>query len=358
MPYLPPKLDPTLKNTFSNALLNWFDSHGRKSLPWQQNRNPYWIWVSEIMLQQTQVDTVIPYYQKFITRFPDIETLANASPDDVMSMWAGLGYYARARNLHKAAQQICQRHNGEFPTDFNDVVELAGIGRSTAGAILAFSCNQRHAILDGNVKRVLSRVCGIFGYPGTKSVENTLWEIADSLTPDLRVADYTQGIMDLGATLCTRSKPKCNTCPMQTECVAQSQNLQSQLPESKPKTHRPLRHIRMILIDDGAQNYFLVKRPPSGIWGGLWSFPEISDEDVNHQDWCHNQLGLNVGPGTPLDPIRHGFTHFELNIQPILCDLTGSNDQIMDGTDFLWYNQTSDNKIGIPAAAAKIFNQL
>lgn len=367
--------------SFSTSLLRWFDRHGRKSLPWQQNRNAWRIWVSEIMLQQTQVQTVIPYYQNFMSRYPDIRSLADADQDEVLSHWAGLGYYARARNLHRAARQICQQHGGEFPTRFEDVIALPGIGRSTAGAILAFFDNQRHPVLDGNVKRVLTRCFGIFGYPGGRTTETRLWEIADRLTPKERVADYTQAIMDLGATLCTRSGPGCQLCPIQPQCVAFDQNLQSRLPESRPAKVRPVRNTRMLLIRNNQSACLLLKRPPTGIWGGLWSLPEITEPDIDHQQWCRDELGLEVDAGTTLSEVSHAFTHFQLKITPIMCAIISSSGIIRDGTPRLWYNPTDragsllqttapslhqpltatsapDTRVALPSAVRKLLNLL
>ncbi len=373
------KSDPqTLENgfnqSFSQSLLLWFDQHGRQSLPWQQQRHPYGIWISEIMLQQTQVETVIPYYRKFMARFPDINRLANAEQDDVMASWAGLGYYARARNLHRAAQHIRDQHNGIFPSIFEQVMALPGIGRSTAGAILAFSANARHPILDGNVKRVLTRYFAIDGHPAITAIENRLWVVADQLTPNQRVADYTQAIMDLGATLCRRRQPDCAHCPIRSGCRALQQGKQAFYPTAKAKVRRPQRYTRMLLLHNADAEYLLVKRPPSGVWGGLWVFPELPDSSVDYQIWCYQQFGISVANGKRLQNIRHSFTHFELQIEAIHCtvnrnptktmtatttDVMNSGmDRVMDSNHYLWYNPLSDVAVGIPAAVQKIFNQL
>ncbi len=342
---------------FSKSLLKWFDCHGRKWLPWRQTTDPYHIWVAEIMLQQTRVETVIPYYQKFIVRFPDIKTLASAEQEAVMTYWAGLGYYARARNLHRAAQQIRDQHNGIFPQAFEDIAALHGIGRSTAGAILAFTQNRRYPILDGNVKRVLSRFFAISGYTGTRSVETKLWEIADHLTPGHRVADYTQAIMDLGATLCTRSRPNCAKCPVGQHCLALRQGRPTAYPMPGPRAPRPQRQSRMILIRNANAEYLLIKRPPSGIWGGLWVFPEPGIKE-DYRRWCEKELGIVVKPGINRQIVRHGFTHCELEIQPVECAVERICDEIMDAGHYLWYNPQSNTSIAIPAAIKKIFNQL
>jgi A/G-specific adenine glycosylase len=347
---------------FDRLLLAWFDQHGRKSLPWQQNSAPYGIWISEIMLQQTRVETVIPYYQKFMARFPDCATLAKAELDEVMTNWAGLGYYARARNLHLAAKIIRDEHKNVFPSTLESVMALPGIGRSTAGAILAFSKNARYPILDGNVKRVLARFFAISGYPGSKKVENELWRLSDQLTPEDRVADYTQAIMDLGAMICTRKQPDCAACPLQHECVSLRQGDPESYPAPRPAVNRPLRHSRMLLLQNQNAEYLFVKRPPSGIWGGMWVLPELIDAKVTYQDWCDAELGLSVSPGKPLSIIRHSFTHFELDIQPIVCqvrhEITSFNDVVMDSTRYLWYNPLTDAPVGFPAVVHKIFKLL
>lgn len=357
-----PVIHQTPEFNFSQSLLKWFDQHGRQSLPWQRHRAPYGIWVAEIMLQQTQVETVIPYYQKFMARFADIATLADAKQDDVMASWAGLGYYARARNLHRAAQHIHDWHDGKFPRTLDQVMALPGIGRSTAGAILAFSQNTRHPILDGNVKRVLTRYFAIDGYPASKAVENKLWLLADQLTPNKRVADYTQAIMDLGAILCTRRSPNCMHCPMRSCCLARQQGKQESYPTPKPKVHRPLRYSKMILLCNANAEYLLIKRPPSGIWGGLWVFPQLPDSETDYQTWCSQELGISVSKGKPLENMRHSFTHFELQIQPIACRIdqhaVNTENRVMDTAQHLWYNPLSDASVAIPAAVRKIFNRL
>ncbi len=352
----------TTASHFSQSLLGWFDLHGRQSLPWQQHQEPYGIWVAEVMLQQTQVQTVIPYYQKFMAQFPNIIALANAKQDAVMANWAGLGYYARARNLHRAAQTIRDQYEGYFPLKLEQVMALPGIGRSTAGAILVFSQHACHPILDGNVKRVLTRFFTIDGHPSLKAVENKLWALSDQLTPSNRVADYTQAIMDLGATLCTTRRPKCGHCPIRNGCLAWQQGKQTSYPTPKPKAHRPQRYSRMILLSNANAEYLLIKRPPSGIWGGLWALPELLDSKTNCQAWCNQQFGIAVTKGKPLQKIRHSFTHFELEIQPIACSVNQSTvptvNRVMDSEHYLWYNPLSDCAVGIPAAVRKIFNRL
>lgn len=298
---------------FSSRLLRWFDQQGRHDLPWQHNKTAYRVWVSEIMLQQTQVTTVIPYYQKFMARFPDIATLATAAQDEVMAHWAGLGYYSRARNLHRAAQQVVAEHHGIFPTSFDEVIALPGIGRSTAGAILAISQQQRHAILDGNVKRVLTRLFAVEGWPGEKKVESRLWEIAENLTPDERVDDYTQAMMDLGATLCTRTKPQCLLCLVQADCQALQQGQPDRFPHKKPKKAKPTKEGVFVLLEQNGQ-WLLEKRPDKGIWGGLWSFP-FFDTEATLQNWLDAHT-LSVTKKH--EPRKHVFTHFTLWFTPIM----------------------------------------
>ena len=343
---------------FSQSLLKWYDLHGRKSLPWHADKDPYKIWVSEIMLQQTQVVTATPYFRRFIARFPDVITLANAPQDDVLHHWSGLGYYARARNLHKAAQRIRDEFDGVFPKEYEQVVGLPGIGRSTAGAILSFSMNQRHPILDGNVKRVLTRYFGIGGYPGKKQIENQLWKIADELTPNERVSDYTQAVMDLGATLCTRSKPKCERCPFATHCFANLHHRQDEFPHRKPKASRPKKRVTMLVIMNGENEIFVTKRPPSGIWGGLWGLPEITDENEPVNTWCDHNLGFSVDVHRPLPDIKHGFSHYDLLIQPVLCSKARHNDKVRDQGEWQWYDLCCPPAIGLPRPIEKIFRNL
>ena len=325
--------------SFSKRLLDWHTQHGRHDLPWQVDRSPYRVWLSEIMLQQTQVSTVIPYFQRFTERFTSISQLAVAELDDVLHLWTGLGYYARARNLHKAAQQVCEQHNGEFPEVFEDVVALPGIGRSTAGAILAQSLGQRHAILDGNVKRVLSRFFAVPGWPGKREVENQLWEHAERLTPKTRVADYTQAIMDLGATLCTRSAKSCNHCPLNSDCQAYTDNNVHAFPSPRPKKTLPVRATVMLLLRDNANRVMLQKRPPSGIWGGLWSLPEADcdTDSASIHKWCQDKLAINLDMFETGTPLRHTFSHFHLDITPVYARAIGDT-AIMEQADTVWYN--------------------
>jgi len=279
------------------ALLAWFDRHGRKDLPWQRDVTPYRVWVSEIMLQQTQVTTVIPYYQRFMTRFPEVGTLAEAPLDDVLHHWSGLGYYARARNLHRTAVAIQHDHGGYFPREIETMQDLPGIGRSTAAAILALSTGQRHAILDGNVKRVLARYHAVAGWSGQAAVEKELWALAERHTPRARVAHYTQAIMDLGATVCTRARAACYHCPLANGCRAWREDRVHELPTPRPRTARRSRKTTMLILTNDRSEVLLEQRPPSGIWGGLWSLPETTaapDDETALVDWCRERLGCRI----------------------------------------------------------------
>ncbi len=342
-------------NDFATRLLTWFDEHGRRDLPWQQDATAYRVWVSEIMLQQTQVQTVIPYYIEFVKRFPSISTLAAARQDEVLSLWSGLGYYARARNLHKAAQLICTNHDGRFPVSFDEVVALPGIGRSTAGAILSLAMGHRHAILDGNVKRVLARHDAVGGWPGTTKVANKLWQLAERNTPPHRFANYTQAIMDLGATLCTRSKPSCETCPVSMDCCAYRQDSIEQYPGSKPKISKPLRTTTMILASVEGRVY-LERRPEAGIWGGLWSLPELGERSVN--DWCDEVLGSSATEVRRWDILRHSFSHFNLDIQPIVVRTESPESTVADAGEKNWHRLGDAPPGGVAAPVKRLIEQL
>ncbi len=308
------------------------------------------------MLQQTQVTTVIPYFEKFMASFQDIEALANASIDDVLHHWSGLGYYARARNLHKAAVLIHDNYSSEFPATFDEVMALPGIGRSTAGAILSLSRNERFAILDGNVKRVLARHNAVDGWPGETSVARKLWELAERHTPDTEVADYTQAIMDFGATVCTRTKPFCVDCPLGQDCAANSSGRVSAYPGRKSRKAKPLRKTVMALLHvDGS--IYLERRPAAGIWGGLWSFPELRpDEKV--AEWCEERTDVRMIEIEQWDTIRHGFTHFDLDIAPISVRVTPRSSKVADGDDHVWFDINSPQKLGIAAPVSGLIEKL
>ncbi len=302
---------------FAGRLIAWHAQHGRHDLPWQNTRDAYRIWLSEIMLQQTQVTTVLPYYARFLERFPDIRTLAAAPVGEVMALWSGLGYYARARNLHACARAVVERHGGEFPRETAAIAALPGIGRSTAAAIAAFAHGTRGAILDGNVKRVLARCFGIDGFPGEKKVEIRLWQLAESLLPDQAIETYTQALMDLGATVCTRGKPACARCPLDGECIALKQDRVGELPTPRPRKAVPQRSARFLILrhDD---RVLLELRPPSGIWGGLLCLPELTDDD-DPRLLARRRYACRVDCIEAQPPLTHGFTHFTLTLQPLLC---------------------------------------
>ena len=340
--------------SFSSQLLTWFDQNGRKSLPWQAEKTPYRVWVSEIMLQQTQVATVIPYFIKFIERFPTIDELAAASEDEVLHQWSGLGYYARARNLQATAKEILDRHNGEFPSRVEELEALPGIGRSTAGAIVAI-CNGTYApILDGNVKRVLARHFAIAGWPGQTKTQKLLWAKAESLTPHKRVADYTQGIMDLGATVCTRSSPKCKSCPYLKTCKAYADGTVDRYPGKKPKTLKPIKNTVM-LVAESNNELLLKKRPSNGIWGGLWTFPEC--QSIDDLGLLIESLNLEVNEQTPLNKFRHTFSHYHLDIIPVKVIVTHIKN-IPNTSSYIWFNVDSPQIIGIAKPVLKILDDL
>ena len=300
--------------TFGRRIVAWQRAHGRRDLPWQRKGDPYPIWLSEVMLQQTQVATVIPYFERFVATFPDVRALARASIDDVLAKWSGLGYYRRAHHLHQAAQRIVAEHRGEFPRDAVTLATLPGVGRSTAAAIAAFSQGERVAILDGNVKRVLARHQAIDGFPGTVNVSAKLWALAEALLPSSDIATYTQGLMDLGATICTRSNPRCEICPVKRDCCARREKRVDELPSPRPKKILPRRKVRVLVFERGGE-ILLEKRPPLGIWGGLWSFPEIAlDDDV--LAFARTRFDADAVVGGELAPIEHGFTHFALTLHP------------------------------------------
>ncbi|MCE0733869.1 A/G-specific adenine glycosylase [Halomonas sp. G15] len=340
--------------TFQRRLLDWFDAHGRHDLPWQCRRTPYRVWVSEIMLQQTQVATVIPYFERFMARFPDVQSLAAAEQDEVLHLWTGLGYYARGRNLHKAARVVVDEHGGEFPLhSLEEMAALPGIGRSTAGAIVAQSQGRRAVILDGNVKRSLSRLHAVPGWPGRVSVERRLWELAEHYTPHERLADYTQAMMDLGATLCRRGTPECGRCPFNDVCLAHARGEERRFPESKPRKALPTRTTRMLLLRDARGRVLLEQRPASGLWGGLWSLPQF-DEAAALRAW------LDVhAPGSRLDapraPFTHVFSHFRLEITPQPARVERL-DSI--GETRRWYDPDNPDAVGLAAPVKALLASL
>lgn len=339
-----------LMDLFSDRLLDWWDEHGRHDLPWQSGgpfpRDPWRIWVSEVMLQQTQVATVIPYFGRFMARFPDIDSFAAAHEDEVLAHWAGLGYYRRAQLLHAGAKQVVERHGGAFPREFDQALALPGLGRSTASAILAQSFDLPHAILDGNVKRVLARYHGIEGWPGEGAVERELWRLAEAHTPQVRAAGYTQSIMDLGATLCTPRNPACERCPQSAGCVALREGRVAELPTPRPRKALPVRQTIMWLVE-GEAGLLLERRPPAGIWPGLHSLPESSpDEDAPG----------HLEPGERLPVLRHTFSHYHLDIQPCRARLKDPGLRVMDEGGQLWYNPRHPLP-GVPAPVRRLIEQ-
>jgi len=337
------------QNRFTEDLIAWQKTAGRHDLPWQKTQDPYRIWLSEIMLQQTQVSTVIPYYARFLSSFPDVLALAAAPVEAVIAHWAGLGYYARARNLHRCAQQIATVHGGKFPTSEIELEELPGIGRSTAAAIAAFAFGRRAAILDGNVKRVLCRQFGIAGFPGATAVHRGLWALAESLLPESDIEVYTQGLMDLGATLCTRSRPRCADCPVAANCAARREGRQGELPEAKPRAAVPERTSTFVLLTDGPR-LLLERRPPSGLWGGLLVPPEGEPADVAAR------FGLALGEITHLPPLKHAFTHFRLTLEPVLCRVDAGFQINEPGLEWVALGQAAD--AGVPAPIKKLIRQV
>ena len=341
---------------FSDRILEWYARSGRKDLPWQREPTPYRVWISEIMLQQTQVTTVIPFYQRFMARFPTVHSLAGASQDQVLHHWSGLGYYARARNLHAAAQQIVTRYDGIFPVTYEAVMGLPGIGRSTAGAILSLACGQRYPILDGNVKRVLTRYYSIDGWPGQADVLKTLWALAEDCTPATRVAAYTQAIMDLGATVCTRGRPACAQCPLATGCRVRQSGLQSAYPAPRPKKSLPVRTVTMLLLCNDRNEILLEKRPPAGIWGGLWSLPELAVSPDAEAAW-QQATGIRFRRIETWPVVSHAFTHFQLEIKPLLAGVETESDLVMEGAGRVWYNSNQTIERGLAAPVKNLLQK-
>ncbi len=327
-----------------SRLLPWFATSGRHDLPWQQPITPYRVWVSEIMLQQTQVATVIPYFKRFMARFPTIADLASAPLDDVLHHWAGLGYYARARNLHRSAQLLQQHYNGQFPTTLLDMMILPGIGRSTAGAILSLALQQPHPILDGNVKRVLARTHAIDTWPGEKHTQQQLWELATHYTPTQaeQAATYTQAIMDLGATVCKRVNPVCSSCPLHDIC--RGQTTPTVFPGRKPKKCLPTKHTHFVILQLDTDTVLLVQRPNHGIWGGLWCFPECNTDDI--ADWVQYTYDVQPTQVTPFAKFRHTFSHYHLAIQASVVTLE-KTPTLLAQPAHIWYNLTQPAAVGL-----------
>ncbi|MHB1238365.1 MAG: A/G-specific adenine glycosylase [Gallionella sp.] len=340
-------------HSFSSRLIAWQRVHGRHDLPWQ-GADAYHVWLSEIMLQQTQVATVIPYYRRFTALFPTIAALAAATEEQVLAHWSGLGYYARGRNLHRAAQIIMEKHHGEFPREYGQILELPGIGRSTAAAICALAWHERRAILDGNVKRVLARYCGISGSAGEKAVEARLWQQAEALLPQHDIAAYIQAQMDLGATLCTRSKPKCGECPVSSECVAFQSGRVSELPTPRQRKAVPERNATFLLLMHG-RDILLEKRPGSGIWGGLWCPPQF-DNEKQARDWFVTN-GMDADHGERLEIFTHTFTHFKLRITPLNIQLARKPLRAAQAGN-VWLSVEDALQAAIPTPVRALLNKL
>ena len=326
-------------SAFARRLVRWQARHGRHDLPWQRTRDPYRIWLSEVMLQQTQVATVIPYYRRFLARFPNVRSLAGADLDDVLALWSGLGYYSRARNLHAAAQAVVEDHGGRFPRTRAALESLSGLGRSTAAAIAVFAFGKREAILDGNVKRVLARHFAVRGFPEEKK----LWTLAESELPAKDVEAYTQGLMDLGAAVCTRTRPDCGACPLNRTCEAHGRGAVKAYPEPRPRKRRPLRKTSMLMVLREGE-VLLEKRPPAGIWGGLWCFPEAD-------------TGSGKFPGKKLPILRHEFTHFTLDITPIVCVLESASPRVAEPGQ-IWLPLAEAAGAAVPAPVRKLLAAL
>jgi A/G-specific adenine glycosylase len=342
---------------FAARLLAWHAAAGRHDLPWQHPRTPYRVWLSEIMLQQTQVATVVAYFDRFVTALPTLPDLARAEPDTVLALWAGLGYYTRARNLHRAARACMERHGGELPADFASLAELPGIGRSTAGAILAQAHGQRHPILDGNVRRVWARHAGIDGDIASAAVRKRLWALSEQRLPHDRLADYTQALMDLGATLCTPRRPRCTECPVHTDCVALATGRTSELPHKRRARAVPQRATRLLVLRDDAGRVLLERRPPSGIWGGLWSLPERPGDD-DPAPGVVELTGAHPTTLQPLPDVEHAFTHFRLRMTPILARIARGASGVEDVPHRRWFDRGQRRELGLPAPIARLLERL
>lgn len=358
-------------SSFSDAILTWYDLYGRKHLPWQQEKTAYKVWLSEIMLQQTQVTTVIPYFERFIQRFPKVEELAKAELDEVLHLWTGLGYYARARNLHKTAIRLCEFYQGQFPTEIDELIALPGIGRSTAGAILSFAFKKHHPILDGNVKRTLTRHFAIEGWPQKKEIEKKLWQLATDNTPAVGVEKYNQAMMDIGSSICTRTKPKCSLCPVMQSCQAFKLQKQTDFPTPKPSKKLPEKNAYFVIFQAGNE-VWLEQRPPTGLWGGLWSLPETSEDKLT--DWLQERLAFSnnlsdinlrkaLNQIEHLTAFRHTFSHFHLNIHPVRVkiknkEVLAKNNQIAEANGALWYNLHKPEKVGLATPVKRLLNEL
>ena len=341
-----------LQTRFSQPLLNWYDQHGRKDLPWQDPRSDYYVWLSEIMLQQTQVKTVIPYFNRFISSFPNITSLAKAKEDDVLAHWSGLGYYSRARHLHKTAQIISSEYEGVFPKELKLLIQLPGIGPSTAAAIASLAYEEPTAILDGNVKRVLSRYFLVKGLPQQSAIHQQLWELANACMPTTRCGDYTQAIMDLGATCCTLKNPQCTSCPVQATCRAKEQDEVLNYPQKKPKKTLITKHQQFLLVHTKEPLIFLEKRPPTGLWGGLWCLPSL-DVDLCPKAYLANMYQLEANETKELFSMRHSFTHFHLQIHALSIEASPLLNTLGESTQG-WFSANDMASLGLAKPVSQI----
>jgi len=343
-------------DTFNQLVIKWFKRYGRKDLPWQHNPTPYRVWISEIMLQQTQVNTVIPYYLKFMDVFPTLKALSFATDEQVMTLWSGLGYYSRARNLHKTALAVSTNtNNPSLPDTLDELMDLPGIGRSTAGAILSLSMNKKAAILDGNVKRVLARHFQVSGWPGDSAVLKELWQYAEILTPEKSVNQFNQAMMDIGATLCTRTKPSCSGCPLMDSCFANKAGNQTDYPGKKKKKTLPIKHQYFYLLSNEQGELLMEKRPGSGIWGGLWT-PPSSETEQEIEHYLSEQLNVEISEIVMLPEFRHTFSHFHLQISPVKARLIAFNGT--SENSLRWESVDNWLKQGIPAAVRIMLNSI
>ena len=337
-----------MAQTFADRLLAWYDRHGRKDLPWQHPRTPYRVWVSEIMLQQTQVATVVPYFERWMATFPDLATLAAAPQDEVLSLWSGLGYYARARNLHKAAGICMAEHGGELPASAEQLAALPGIGPSTANAIVSQSTDRPAAVLDGNVRRVLARHAAIEGWTGAAAVQKTLWAEAEARLPDKRGADYTQAVMDVGALVCRRNMPDCSVCPVREDCRARAEGKTERLPSPKPPTRVGEKTLFMLILRDARGRVLLEKRPGAGIWGGLWCLPEDESETGLLIRFGMGDKALEAGPA-----IEHRLSHLKLTIRPLLAASRIAL-QVECTAQQGWFDRRQQETLGLPKPIADL----
>jgi A/G-specific adenine glycosylase len=349
--------------SFAAQLLRWHAVHGRHDLPWQHPRTPYRVWLSEIMLQQTQVKTAAPYFERFIAALPTLPALAAAPLDRVLALWSGLGYYARARNLHAAARRCVEQHCGELPRDLDALTALPGIGRSTAAAILSQAWGDAHAILDGNVKRVLARFHGVEGWPGLPTVEKRLWALAESHVADAALhgpdmADYTQAQMDLGATVCTRANPACILCPLQDGCVARRQGRTAELPTPRPGKALPQRQAHVLWLEDADGRVLLERRPPTGVWASLWSLPQLEPDERAVHEWLATHVSGIDAPAEPLPTVAHGFSHYRLDLQPLRWRNLSPRMHVADNDALRWVAREGLAELGIPAPVRRLLESV